>query len=347
MEIVSRGEAENIAPRAAVSAPVIADLAGKTAWIVSDGRAGHLAITLGIAEALGVKAEVKPVAPGWPHAMLAPWGPARQGFIDELMSQPWPAIALGAGRQTVPAIRALKRRSAGRIFTVLGHDPRTGLGSADLIWVPQHDRLRGENVVATLTPPHRYGPARLAGLRVNVHPEIARRPGPFCAVFVGGPGGGYAWTAEDIGRFAACLKSMSRQGGSFLITPSRRTPPALLAAVDEATAGTPRWLWRGKGENPYPAFLAHADAFIVTADSVNMAGEASATGRPIHVFHPQGGRPKFRLYHQALEAHGATRPLIGSAMPAKAWSYAPLDAASEVAAEIISRWRLSPAASCA
>ena len=38
-----------------------------------------------------------------------------------------------------------------------------------------------------------------------------------------------------------------------------------------------------------PSFLAHADAFVVTADSVNMAGEAAATGKPIYIFEPSGG----------------------------------------------------------
>jgi mitochondrial fission protein ELM1 len=35
-------------------------------------------------------------------------------------------------------------------------DPRTGTNSADLIWVPEHDRRRGPNVLSTLTAPHRY-----------------------------------------------------------------------------------------------------------------------------------------------------------------------------------------------
>ncbi|MEK6838818.1 MAG: ELM1/GtrOC1 family putative glycosyltransferase [Candidatus Thermoplasmatota archaeon] len=34
----------------------------------------------------------------------------------------------------------------------------------------------------------------------------------------------------------------------------------------------PRLLWDGEGANPYPAFLAHADAFIVPADSGNTCG---------------------------------------------------------------------------
>ena len=347
MEMNTGAKAENVAHDPGAHGHEMPTLAGKAAWIISDGRMGHLAITLGIAEALGVKAEVKPAAQRLPFRMMAPWGPADSGFINGLLSdEPWPAIALGAGRQTVPIIRALKRRTAGRIFTVLGQDPKTGPGSADLIWLPEHDALRGENVIATLTPPHRYGGQRLDMLRLSAAPEIERLPSPRVALFLGGPGGGYEWPPEEVARFADALKIVAAQGASFLITPSRRTPPDLLAAVDAITAGSPRILWTGDGDNPYAAFLAHADAFIVTADSVNMAGEASATGRPIHVFHPSAGRPKFRRYHAALEAHGATRKLTSTTSIRDAWTYEPLDAARLVAAEIERRWRQSPTRSC-
>jgi uncharacterized protein len=318
-------------------------LAGKRAWIISDGRAGHLAITLGIADALGVEAQIIPVTPRLPFRLMAPWGPGDPRAIDALLSEPWPAIALGAGRQTVPVIRAVMRRTAGRIYTILGQDPKTGPGSADLIWVPRHDALRGENVVATLVPPHRYSGERLHQLRLDVGVNVSPLCTPRVALFLGGPGGGYDWPSNEIARFADALRDVAAQGVSFMITPSRRTPPQLLAAVDAVTAASPRILWGGQGENPYAAFLAHADAFIVTADSVNMAGEASATGRPVHVFHPRGGRPKFRRYHAELEAYGATRKLVPGADIRQPWSYEPLDAARTVAAEIERRWRLRQA----
>ena len=346
METTGRGETEKIAPETADVARS-RPLAGKRAWIISDGRAGHLAITLGIAEALGTEAVVKQVEARWPLPLLAPWGPADQRFINALLAEPWPAIALGAGRQTVPVMRALRRRSGGAIFTVIGQDPKTGAGDADLIWVPQHDGRRGANIIATLTPPHRFSPARLAALRKNLPAEIAALPSPRIALFLGGAGGGYSWPATEIERFAQLLRTLAAQGLSFLITSSRRTPPELARAAERATAGAPRWLWSGGGENPYGAFLAHADAFIVTADSVNMAGEAAATGRPIHVFHPLGGRAKFQRYHAALQAHGATRPLTETGTLPGAWSYASLDAAADVAAEIGRRWRPSPPRSCA
>ncbi len=321
----------------------VPSLAGRSAWILDDSRVGHLAITSGIAEALHLHADVKPIEIRSAFRMLAPWGPADPKFVNALLKEPWPAIALGAGRQTVPIIRALKRRSGGKIFTVLCQDPKSTLDSADLIWVPEHDRLTGRNVISTLTPPHRFSPERLAALRETIRPQIAKLPPPRVALLLGGPGGGYGWPQAQIERLAECLRVLARQGASFLITPSRRTPPDLLRAIDAPTANSPRLLWTRGGENPYPNFLAHADAFIVTADSVNMVGEASASGRPIYVFHPEGGRAKFRRYHAALEAHGATRPLTVKASIFDHWRYAPLDAAGVVAAEIERRWRQAQA----
>ncbi|WP_170937209.1 MULTISPECIES: mitochondrial fission ELM1 family protein [Rhodomicrobium] len=311
-------------------------LRGRRGWIISDGVAGHLAITRGIAQTLGLASEVKPVAARalWRH--LAPFGPADPRQLTALLAKPLPEIVLGAGRQTVPFVRALKRAGA---FAVLFQSPRAGLSSADLIWAPTHDGLVGPNVIATPTPPHRFTAQALHALRETIPPDIAALPSPRVAVFLGGPGAGYAYDAATIADFAAKLAHIASQGASFLITPSRRTPGALLAAADAATEHAPRILWRGLGENPYANFLAHADLLIVTADSVNMAGEACATGRPVYIFTPPGGRAKFRRFHATLEAHGATRPLPSPPSGLTTWTYEPLQSAERVAAEILARWR--------
>jgi hypothetical protein len=125
----------------------------------------------------------------------------------------------------------------------------------------------------------------------------------------------------------------------MMITPSRRTSPELVRALDEATRGSQRILWEGGGENPYGHFLAAADAFIVTADSVNMVGEAAGTGKPIYVFEPEGGSRKFRAFHEALRMRGVTRPLPQTFISLATWSYEPLDAARLIAAEIERRWQ--------
>lgn len=316
-------------------------LAGRRAWIISDGVAGHLAITRGIAETLGLAAEIKPVNPGFPWRQLAPNGPADPSQLKGLVAErQLPDLVLGAGRQTVPFVRALKRAGKGRVFTIICQSPRASETSAHLIWVPSHDALRGPNVITTLTPPHRFTAKVLAELRGRVPADIAALPAPRVALLLGGQGAGYVYDEGAIGQFAAICERVAALAGSLLITPSRRTPPALLAAVDAVTRDTPRILWRGEGDNPYPDFLANADAFLVTADSVNMTGETCATGKPVYIFTPSGGREKFHRFHAALQQHGATRPLAAPPAALDRWHYAPLHAAEQVAAEIEARWRI-------
>jgi mitochondrial fission protein ELM1 len=137
---------------------------------------------------------------------------------------------------------------------------------------------------------------------------------------------------------AGALASLAALSVSFLITPSRRTPAPLLEAVTESTRLRPRIVWDGEGENPYPSFLAHADLLIVTADSVNMTGEACATGRPVYVFSPTGGSSKFARFHDALTRYGATRALPDRVCRLTSWNYEPLNSACEIASAIEQRW---------
>jgi hypothetical protein len=310
-------------------------------WIISDGKAGNDAQAIGVAEALGLPYEVKSVQPKGIWKLLSPYGPVnpweRFGRGGSSFRPPWPAIAIATGRLTTPYIRALKRASRGRTYTVILLDPRTGTKDADLYWVPQHDRLRGPNVITTLTAPHRFSPARLAALRQEVPAFLAYLPSPRVAVLTGGPNGSYIYDAQTVSRLVATLQSLLHTGAGVMITASRRTPPSLRAAVSPLAANPHCIFWNGEGENPYPAFLAHGDAFIVTADSINMTGEACATGRPVYVFEPGGGSEKFRRFHQALRDHGATRPCPRVFESLESWTYQPLYSARLIANEIRTR----------
>jgi uncharacterized protein len=317
-------------------------LEGQRAWIISDGKAGHEVQCLGVADALGVKVDIKRVSPNGLRKALSPWAgisPTEKfGEPGTQFAPPWPAIAFATGRLTTPYIRALKRLAGEETFTVILLDPKTRDSSADLFWVPEHDTRRGANVMTTLTSPHGFSPERLAELRSTTLPDIASLPHPRIAVLIGGPNGDYRYTAADEARLIAALGHLSQSGAGLMLTPSRRTPPALAAAIEVATRGAQRLFWNGTGDNPYPSILAHADAFLVTADSVNMAGEAAATGRPIYIFHPSGGSAKFDRYHQALEAKGMTRRLPDTNEVSLDWRFDPVDAARVIAGEIEGRW---------
>ena len=314
----------------------------RSAWVFSDGKAGHEAQCLGVVEALGLSAEVKRVNLSGIYKLMAPWGPLPagegMGVRGGPLGPPWPAFAFATGRTTIPYIRALRRRAGLQTYTVILMDPKTSQNSADLIWVPEHDRRRGPNVVTTLTAPHRFSPARLDALKADILPEIAALPVPRIACLIGGPNGDYRYTDADEDRLVHSLRALAESGAGLMITASRRTPDRLTAHLREAIVGKPGFFWNGEGQNPYPDFLAHADAFVITADSVSMTCEAAATGRPIFLFTPSGGSPKFDRFHAALAAYGATRPLPAAGEPVSFWTYKPLHSAETIAAEIRRRW---------
>jgi mitochondrial fission protein ELM1 len=318
-------------------------MAGLRAWVVTTGMAGMDVQTQGVAEALGLDYEMKRVEPRGLWRFLAPWGPVapseRFGEAGSQFAPPWPDVAISLGRGSVPYMRALRRRAGNRTFAVVMQDPKTGLGTADMIWVPEHDRLRGHNVFTTLTAPHGFTPARLAELRLGMPAEIAALPAPRVAVVLGGKNSVYKFSNDDDDRFKRSLQALGALGVSFMVTPSRRTHERLRVAADEATRPFARIFWDGSGPNPYGDFLAHADLLVVTADSVNMTGEACATGKPVFVFTPSRGSKKFRWFHSALQAHGATRPLPETFAGLPAWSYEPLHSVDAIAREIERRWQ--------
>jgi mitochondrial fission protein ELM1 len=317
-------------------------VAGRRGWIISDGKAGHEAQARGVAEALGLAIEIKRVTPGPPWSLLSPWGPVapseRFGSPASPFHPPWPDFAFAIGRLTIPYIRRLKQMAGLATYTVILLDPKVSAKTADLFWVPEHDKLRGSNVITTLTAPHTFSAARLAELRTRRPAEIAALPTPRVAVLLGGPNGDYLYTPPRVAHLASALQSLGALGAGLMITPSRRTPADVVAFLREQTAWQPQLFWDGQGANPYPQFLAQADAFVVPADSVNMTGEPCATGKPIYVFEPEGGSPKFARFHDALRQYGATRPLPARFERLETWTYPPLDSGAVIAAEIARRW---------
>lgn len=317
-------------------------LAGRRGWIISDGKAGNDTLARGVCDAMGLEIEVKPVSPRGIWYAFSPWigvSPAlRFGRPGSLFAPPWPDFAVSVGRLTIPYVRRLKQQAGLRTYTIVLQDPKAEAKAADLFWVPEHDKRRGPNVITTLTSPHSFTPRRLAELRRHMPEAIARLPSPRVAVALGGPNGDYTYPKASLEMLASALRSLGALGAGLMITPSRRTPAAITAFVRDATEGLPRIFWNGEGENPYPNFLAHADAFVAPADSVNMTGEPCATGKPVYVFTPKGGSPKFDRFHAALREHGATRPMPAVFERIETWNYEPLSSADDIAAEIATRW---------
>ena len=308
------------------------ELSRARAWIVTDGKAGDENQCVGLAETLGLAFEIRQVPAAGPFGWMAPWGPIdpREGprRRDGALSGPYPDILIASGRRAVPYLRAVRRATGGRTFTAFLKDPRTGEDSADFIWVPDYDDLRGLNVFTTLTAPHLVTAARLAAARARPDPRLARLGGPRVAVLVGGDSRHLSYRKTDMIRLVEDLRALADRGCRLMVTISRRTPNPLRDAVRTLAAETGGFLWDGTGDNPYVGMLALAEAIVVTSDSANMVSEAVATGAPVLLFDLPRTYIRHRRMFAGLAIAGALRPFTGQLVDL---TYKPIDATPVIA----------------
>ncbi|MBT3400177.1 MAG: hypothetical protein HOL07_09860 [Rhodospirillaceae bacterium] len=308
----------------------------QSCWILTDGKIGMVNQCLGLARALGHDPDIKTVDLRRPWAWLPPTLiPARTSVItagSTPLAPPWPDLLIASGRKSVAPAQAIRKASGGRTFCIQIQDPGIAVGSFDLVVAPDHDRLRGDNVVSTLGAMQGVDPAALEGARAAFADRVARLPRPLAGVLLGGDNAVYRMTPALGETLAMQLRALAADHGwGLAITPSRRTPGFVLDAVRTALDGLDVDIWDETGPNPYLGFLAHADSIIVTGDSVNMVSEAAATGKPVHVVHLEGGSKKFTRFHEALAARGITRPFAGTL---EQWTYDPPDDMAVVVGEI-------------
>jgi hypothetical protein len=144
-------------------------------------------------------------------------------------------------------------------------------------------------------------------------PRLNDLPAPRIAVLVGGNNKYFQLTPVVARDLAGRLRrTVLDSGGSLMLTTSRRTGKEAEAILRDQLSDLPSVIWTGEGENPYLGFLALADHIVTTCDSVSMASEACATGKPVYVFDLPGGSAKFERFHRIMRDAGYTRPFTGA-----------------------------------
>lgn len=304
---------------------------------VSDGRAGNARQATALACALAADAGACVLQPRAPWRWLAPRRlPFAAGACGAefaaLLARP-PALAIGCGRQAALATRLLRERGS-RVVQIL--DPRLPSRHWDIVVVPEHDGLRGDNVVTLAGSLHPVDDVWLAGARA-AFPDLARLPSPRIAVLVGGPSAHAALDVPAVEALLSAAESMALdEGGSLLVAASRRTPTTVRAALRARRPRVPALAWADEadGANPYAGMLAWADRIACSADSVNMLSEACATRAPVFVHRPDALRGRPRRFVDDLLARGRIRPLGAAAAP---FAVEPLRETARVAAELRTR----------
>ncbi|MCX7356853.1 MAG: mitochondrial fission ELM1 family protein [Alphaproteobacteria bacterium] len=314
-------------------------------WIVTDGRAGIEAQALGLAEAIARRAPIslttKRIRVRTPYSWLpAGFVPAPKQALtieSDPIQAPWPDIFIGCGRASIPIAMGVRDWSNGKTFVVQLQDPRVNPREFDVVIPPMHDGLEGQNVLPIVGACNRITAERLDQAVSEYKPKnLEELPAPRFAVLIGGKSKRQDISADRAREISHSLAAVQREtGGTLMATLSRRTSHAARMQFRTWLAPHCAVFYEDEGANPYPAILGVADHIFVTADSVNMATEAAATGKPVHIVAVDGQLGKLAKFHQSLARRGCARPFNGKL---ETWSYPPLLETDRAAAAVLTAW---------
>ncbi|AHC73892.1 hypothetical protein P856_685 [Candidatus Endolissoclinum faulkneri L5] len=302
-------------------------------WVLSDDIVGKHIQCLGLAAAAGLNPIIKHIKPSWLLRAMPLLGQVASilptiscGNIDKR----WPEVIISCGRRTAGVALAIRSLASSRPFLAHIQDPHIHPRNFDMLIVPEHDNIRGKNVITTFGSLNYQEPQQLAEAAKPWLTKVANLPSPLIAVNVGGSNKRYNFSPKAVNSFVKDLRTMSQSSrGSLLIACSRRTSEATKVALLNGLSDLPGIIWTGLGKNPYLAFLHLCEAIVVTSDSVNMISEACSTGKPLHIATIEQETGKLAAFHKRLRNEGYTRPFVGRL---EHWTYEPLRETSRVAA---------------
>lgn len=328
---------------------------GPSIWAVSDGRAGNAAQVRAVVQALsetrrwmqiahitgaGHRSEPVTLTPRAPWTWFpgANWPLVLQALPVEqrqILTAPWPTVWIAAGRRSAPYTAAVRGWSGAKTLTIQILDPRSDPGAFDIVIVPEHDSLTGDNVIRTVGSASHFSDDAIeeAG---QVFADLADERGKSAIVILGGNSKSHKFTTANEETLEHQLETLAQQGWRLRLTASRRTPVSAIARFRAFADRVGAHFWGGAedGPNPYLGWLLYSDAAIVTEDSANMLSDAAWHGLPLHIARLTGRSEKFDRLHTSLIDRGCARWFDGSL---DLWEYAPLREAERVADLIVER----------
>lgn len=273
-------------------------MANPRTWLLLSEKAGDNAQVEALGSGLPWPCEIRRLRmrPEW---LLAK--PPVRPTLDHLdleqsdaLEPPWPDLVVTGGRRPSNAALWIQQCSGGRTRIVLVGKPsgcwdRMALvvGGAEILLPPL------PNVMKTHLPLMRIDPTRVASATDAWRARFEGLPRPLVALLVGGPTRPFVYDASVTRGLVALSRQVRAEGGTPFVTTSRRTPAAVVHALEaELPEGSQLHRWRPDArpeENPYLGLLGLSDGFVVTADSVSMAIEVASLGRPLAILRLPGG----------------------------------------------------------
>jgi len=247
-------------------------------------------------------------------------------------------VIISCGRKSVVHAIALKKKFKDKIFNIHIQDPKVSLSNFDLIICPEHDRLKGDNVITTKGAIH-YLTKKEINKKSN-YLKFDRENKKVVTVIIGGPNKYYNYSENQTNIIFNKIKTLfTPDKYKLIVIPSYRTPKNIIRKAFNSFSHN-HLVIKNIDKNAYLSSLSLADIIVVTCDSTSMISESAITEKPIYVANmmPVRNNERFKSFFSEFKKLGIIRDLEDKV---DLWSYNQLDEVNRLAPLIKKRMKLN------
>ena len=237
-------------------------------------------------------------------------------------------VIISCGRKSVISSIALKRKFKDKIFNIHIQDPKVSTSNFDLVICPEHDGLKGTNVLTTTGAIHYLTSKEID--QSSGYLKIEKENKKIVSLIIGGPNNYYSYSDKQIDQLFNKIKNLfSPDKYKLIIIPSYRTPKEIIKKANNAF-GDNHLVIKTIDKKAYLCALNLGEIIIVTCDSISMISEAALTGKPIYVanMRPEKNNFRFKNFFSEFKKMNIVRDLENSI---DLWSYNKLDEVNRIA----------------
>ena len=237
-------------------------------------------------------------------------------------------VIISCGRKSVITSIALKKRFGDQIFNIHIQNPKVPFKYFDLIITPEHDAIKGDNIITTKGAIHYLTKKEIVDN--SKYLKLEKEKKKVVAFIIGGPNKYYSYSEEQIHYIFNKVKTLfAPDKFKIIIIPSYRTPERVIKKAFN-TFNFNHHVVKTIDKKAYLSALSIADYVVVTCDSTSMISEAAVTGKPIYIAMMKSNKisKRFKDFYTEFNNLGITKELNDSV---ENWSYNKLDEVNRIA----------------
>ena len=244
-------------------------------------------------------------------------------------------IVISCGRKSVIPSIYLKKKLKKKIISIHIQDPKVSLKNFDYVIVPEHDGLKGDNVITSKGAIH-YLTIDEINQNHNYLIDKLNKEKEYLLFILGGPNKYYNFKEKYLLKiFEKIKKVSSKHDLQAIIIPSMRTPKKIINLA-QSFFDKDDIVISSVDKKAYLSGLSLAKYIFVTCDSTSMISEAAITGKPVYVTEIPSKRDdhRFRQFRDLFMKLNIIKVFDNKL---ETWEYEKLDETKKIAEKIKSK----------